>query len=318
MTTQPSEAFVYLRGAFVPNGAATLNVRTHGFLYGTAVFEGVKAYWTPERETMFIFRALDHYRRLHQSCRILRLKPTLSVNQMVALTAEIIERNGCTEDTYLRPIVYKADERVGPLLDVPGTVDDFCLFTTPMSAYMDTQKGLHLCVSSWRRIDDNMIPARAKVNGAYVNTALAKTDAALSGYDDAIVLTEDGHVAEGSAMNLFLVRDGKLITPSVSSNILEGITRATIMELAQKELGLTIESRQVDRTELYIADEIFVCGTAVEVSPVTRVDHRNIGNGTVGPITKQLYDLYDQVIHGRHPDYTHWLTPVKAAVLTAS
>jgi len=314
MTTETAEPFVYLRGQFLPLSAATLDVRTHAFLYGTAVFEGIKAYWAPEREAMFIFRAEEHFRRLQQSCRIVRLHCPLSVARMVELSAELIARNGCREDTYLRPIVYKADTRIGPILEIPGTKDDFLLFTVPMSGYLDTQKGLHLCVSSWRRLDDNMIPARAKVNGAYVNTALAKTDAALAGFDDAIVLTEDGHVAEGSAMNLFLVRDGKLITPTTTSNILEGITRATVIELAQKELGLTVEARTVDRTELYIADEVFLCGTATELAPVTRIDHRPIGEGTIGPITRQLYELFGRAIRAQLPDYLHWLTPVPSAV----
>ncbi len=315
--TQTSEPIVFIRGNFVPDREATLSVRTHGFLYGTAVFEGIKAYWVPDRDKMFIFRAEEHYRRLVQSCRILHLKSPLSIERMVELTAELIARNGSREDTYLRPIVYKADERIGPTLIAPDTRDDFCLFSAPMSGYVDTRRGLHVCVSSWRRLDDNMIPARAKVNGAYVNTALAKTDAALSGFDDTIVLSDDGHVAEGSAMNLFLVRDGKLITPAVSSNILEGITRATVIELAQRELGLTLEARTIDRTELYTADELFLCGTATEVAPVTRVDHRSVGDGAVGPITQAIYDLYDQVIHGRLPNYLHWLTPVETAVLTA-
>jgi branched-chain amino acid aminotransferase len=315
MTTNTAEPVAYIRGAFVPLPEATLDVRTHAFLYGTAVFEGLKAYWVPERERMFVFRAAEHYRRLLQSCRVLRLHCPLSVERMIALSAEIVLRNGCCEDTYLRPIVYKADLRIGPVLDVPGTKDDFLLFTVPMSGYLDTRKGLHLCVSSWRRLDDNMIPARAKVNGAYVNTALAKTDASLNGFDDAIVLTDDGHVAEGSAMNLFVVRDGRLITPAVSSNILEGITRATIIELAHKELGIPVEARQVDRTELYVADELFLCGTAAEVAPVTRLDHRAIGEGKIGPITGQLVALFDRVIHARHPDYLHWLTPVEAVVV---
>lgn len=314
MTTNTSEPVVYIRGDFVPLREATIDVRTHAFLYGTGVFEGIKSYWVPERASMFLFRAEDHFRRLLQSCRILRLSCPLAVARMVELSAEIVARNGCREDTYLRPIVYKADLRVGPILEVPGTRDDFLLFTVPMGAYLDSHQGLHLCVSSWRRIDDNMIPARAKVNGAYVNTALAKTDAALSGFDDTIVLTDDGHIAEGSAMNLFLVRDGKLITPSVSNNILEGITRDTVIELARKELGLTVEARQVDRTEIYIADELFLCGTAAEVAPVTRVDHRSIGDGEIGPITSRIYDLFNQVIRGRHPDYLHWLTPVEVAV----
>ncbi len=300
----------YLRGQFLPLAEATLNVRTHAFLYGTAVFEGVKAYWDAAEEQLYIFRGADHYRRLCQSCQILRLTPPHTAAEMLALSAQILQKNQLRTNTYLRPIIYKADCRIGPILTVPDTQDDFCLFVEPMNAYLSAEQGLHLGVSSWRRIDDNMIPARAKVNGAYVNTALAKTDAHLAGFDDAIVLTAEGHVAEGSAMNLMLVRNGVLITPSITDNILEGITRDTILTLAKQELGLKVEYRSVDRTELYIADEIFVCGTAVEVAAVTKVDHHPIGSGKLGPVTQQLQTLFDKLIHGYLPQYSDWLTPV--------
>jgi len=221
-----------------------------------------------------------------------------------------LQRNQCNSPTYLRPIVYKSDLRIGPILKVPHTHDDFCLFSLPMDGYLDTNNGIKVGVSSWRRLDDNAIPARAKVNGAYVNTALAKTDGYASGFDDVIVLTNDGHVAEGSAMNLFLVRDGKLITSSVTDNILEGITRNSIIELAAKELGIETVSRTIDRTELYIADEAFFVGTAAEVTPIISVDHRPVGDGVVGTVTGKLRDLYSKAVQGRLPDYQHWLTKV--------
>lgn len=304
----------FLRGEFLPLADANISIRTHAFLYGTGVFEGVKAYWVPADDRLYIFRAADHYRRLLQSCAIMRLNCPQSLEAMVQLSIEIIQRNQFRTDTYLRPIVYKADTRVGPILTVPNTYDDFCLFAEPMGAYLTKgAEGLHLGISAWRRIDDNMIPARAKVNGAYVNTALAKTDAHLSGFDEALVLTADGHIAEGSAMNFMMVRNNTLITPSVTENILEGITRDTVLTLATQELGLKIESRTVDRTEVYIADEVLLCGTAAEVSSVTRIDHRPIGDGTPGPITRRLRDLFDKVVHGHLPQYQHWLTPVPPA-----
>jgi len=226
------------------------------------------------------------------------------------LTVELIRRNQCKGQTYIRPIVYKADLRIGPILTVENTHDDFCLFTVPMEGYLDTTKGIHVGVSSWRRLDDNAIPARAKVNGAYVNTALAKTDGHMAGFDDVIVLTNDGHVAEGSAMNLFLLRDDRLITSSITDNILEGITRSTIIQLAQNELGLSTVSRQIDRTELYVADEAFFVGTATEVAPIIKIDHRPVGDGVIGEVTKKLQDLFSKVIHGHLPKYEHWLTRV--------
>jgi branched-chain amino acid aminotransferase len=305
-----SNPFAYLRGEFLPLDDANINVRTHAFLYGTAVFEGVKAYWIAETGQMAVFRMADHYKRLLQSCKILRLRSPHNAEEMGNLTTELIRRNQCQSATYIRPIVYKADLRIGPILTVENTKDDFCLFTVPMDAYLNTNNGLHVGVSSWRRLDDNAIPARAKVSGAYVNTALAKTDGHMAGYDDVVVLTNEGHVAEGSAMNLFLVRDGQLITSSVTENILEGITRATIAELAEQELGLKVVSRPIDRTELYVADEAFFVGTATEVAPITRIDHRPVGDGNLGKITTSLKDLFDKAIHGHLPKYEHWLTRV--------
>jgi branched-chain amino acid aminotransferase len=300
----------YLRGEFLPLAKATLDIRTHAFLYGTSVFEGIRAYWVADQGQILVFRAQEHYARLERSCRILHLQCPLSFERILELTGEILQKNQCQSDTYLRPIVYKSDRRIDPFLSTPDTQDDFCLFTVPLQQYIDTQKGLHLGISAWRRLDDNMMPARAKVSGAYVNSALAKTDAKLSGFDDAILLSEDGHVAEGSAMNLFLVRNGRLITPSVTSNILEGITRDTIIQLAKQELGLEVEGRSIDRTELYIADELFLCGTATEIAPVTKVDHRIIGSGKMGVLTQKLQGLYQQVVRGKLPQYQHWLMPI--------
>lgn len=305
-----ADQYAYLRGEFVPLDQATISVRTHAFLYGTAVFEGVKAYWLDEPKQMGVFRMEDHYKRLLQSCHILRLRSPHSLEEMSEITMELIRRNKCEGQTYIRPIVYKADLRIGPILTVENTKDDFCLFTVPMDGYLDTTKGIHVGVSSWRRLDDNAIPARAKVNGAYVNTALAKTDGHLSGFDDVIVLTNEGHVAEGSAMNLFLLRGNQLITSSITDNILEGITRSTIMQLAEQELGLSTVSRPIDRTELYVADEAFFVGTATEVAPIIKIDHRSVGDGEVGKTTKKLQDLFSKVIHGHLPKYSHWLTRV--------
>ncbi|WP_218081126.1 branched-chain amino acid transaminase [Anthocerotibacter panamensis] len=304
----------FVRGAFVPLSEATLDIRTHAFLYGTAVFEGIKAYWVPAEDLLYIFRAEDHYKRILNSAKILRLHSPQDLAGMIQRSVEILQRNQFRTNTYLRPIIYKADTRIGPVLVVPDTRDEFLLFAEPMGAYLN-KEGLHLTISSWRRLDDNMIPARAKVNGAYVNTALAKTDAALAGFDDAIVLNQDGHVAEGSAMNLMIVRNGTLITPGITDNILEGITRDTIMTLASAELGIPIEKRPVDRTELYIADEVLLCGTAAEVSPVTQIDFHPIGTGKPGPVTQKLMDLFDKVIHGHLPQYQHWLTPVPLKTL---
>jgi branched-chain amino acid aminotransferase len=187
--------------------------------------------------------------------------------------------------------------------------ESFAIITVPMGRYLDTQKGLHCGVSSWRRIQDNAIPCRGKICGAYVNSALAAQEARDRGFDEAIFLNEDGHVAEGSAMNLFLVRQGRLLTPDVSEGILEGITRDTIMTLARGSLAVSTETRAVDRTELYVADEVFLCGTAAEVAPVTRIDGRLVGSGQPGRLTLRLQKIYEQVVHGRMSQYRHWLEP---------
>lgn len=299
---------VFFEGKFVPANEAKISVSTHAFLYGTSVFEGIRAYWSDSDKKLYIFRPLEHYQRLKQSAKILRMELPRSPEELVELTREMLRYNNPKEDTYIRPISYKADLRIGPsLLNVK---DEFCLFAVPMGDYIDTTKGISVAVSSWRRVEDNAIPARAKIAGSYVNTALAKTDALLSNFADAIVLDEAGHVAEGSAMNLIIVRNGKLITSAITDNILEGITRASIIELATKELGLEVEERSIDRTELYIADEMFFCGTGAQVSPITSVDYYDVGNGQIGPITQKLKDLYYDLVRNKLPKYSQWCVEV--------
>ncbi|MEJ5198675.1 MAG: branched-chain amino acid transaminase, partial [Anaerolineae bacterium] len=255
-----------------------------------------------------VVRLLDHYRRMLQSTKLLRMELGLTAEQMSDLTVELLRREGYREDVYIRPLAYKANEIIGVRLH--NLRDAFAIFAVPFGKYIEQQEGAKVCFSSWRRNDDNAIPPRGKVTGAYVNSALIKSEAMLNGYDEAIVLNADGHVSEGSAENLFIVRGGKLITPPVSANILEGITRQAIMDLARVELGIETVERQIDRSEVYIADEAFFCGTGVEVTPIGSVDHIPLGNGGVGPITRQIRDLYFRVVRGEEPKYRDWLTPV--------
>ncbi len=304
--------FAFFEGRFVPLEEAKISVQTHAFLYGTAVFEGIRAYWVEEERDLLVFRMREHYERLIDSCRILRIRPRYNVDELCEITVELLARNNDEQDVYLRPIYYKSSATIGPEL---GRVDDdFVLFSVPMGEYLDLEKGLRVRVSSWRRLSDNMLPGRAKVNGAYVNAALAKTEAVDDGYDEAIFLTQDGHVSEGSAENLFIVRDGVLITPPVTDDILEGITRATIMELAREELGLEVVERSIDRTELYVADEAFFTGTGAQVSPISEIDNRPVGSGGIGPISRQIQELYFRVVRGKEPRYRKWCTPVRATV----
>ena len=306
------DSIAYFNGKFIPLREANINIMTHAFQYGTGIFEGIRGYWNQDEKQMYVFRMKEHYERLAKNCKILRLELTKSVDELCNITIELMQKNNPTCDMYIRPNVYKCGIIVGPsLLNKNGsnpTALSIC--TMPMGEYVDISKGLHVCVSSWTRVDDNAIPARGKIQGSYVNTALAKTDALLNGFDDSIVLSQDGHVSEGSAMNLFIIRDGKLITTPVTANILEGITRDTVIELAKKEFGIETEVRQIDRTELYICDEVFYCGTGAQVSPITMVDHRHVGDGKIGPISKKLQELYFNVVRGREKKYRSWCTSV--------
>lgn len=299
----------FLRGEFVPLENATINVMTHAFNYGSAVFEGIRGNWNEKQEQLYLFNTRGHFERLRMSAKIMRLNLRYSDNELVEMTHELVRRNGYREDVYVRPLVYKSSEEVG--VRMHDLEDDFLLFVTPFGAYLDLDAGVRCMTSSWRRIDDTMIPARAKVSGLYVNNAMAKTEAQLNGFDEAIMLNVDGHVSEGSGENIVIVRDGKLITPIESDNILEGITLETALQLAKNDLNLTVERRSIDRSELYIADEIFMTGTAAHLTPVTEVDRIPIGNGSAGPISSQLQKTYLDMITGRLlPHYSEWLDPI--------
>jgi branched-chain amino acid aminotransferase len=303
-----ADVVCYFEDAFVPLADAKIGVMTHGFLYGTAVFEGIRAYWNPEQGQLYGLKLREHYRRLSQSTRVMLMDLGYSVDDLVALTVDLLRRNGYREDTYIRPTVYKSTEAIGVRLH--NLDSRMVLFAIPFGNYIDTDGGITAQTVSWRRNSDVSIPARSKIVGAYANSAFAKSEAQLNGYDEAIVLTLDGHASEGSAENLFMVRDGVLITPPVSDDILEGITRAALMELAEKELGLHTVQRSIDRSELYVADEVLLCGTGAQVSPVISIDHRAVGTGEVGPIAGRLKDLYFEAVRGRAPAYSDWLTPI--------
>jgi branched-chain amino acid aminotransferase len=298
----------YFEGKFVPIAEAKVSIMTHAFNYGTGVFEGIRAYWNAEQEQLYAVRLRDHYRRLLQSTKVLRMQFDLDADQMSALTVELLRREGYREDTYIRPLAYKANEVIGVRLH--NLNDEFAIFAAPFGKYIEQQEGAKVCISSWRRNDDNAIPPRGKITGSYVNSALIKSEALLNGYDEAMVLNADGHLSEGSAENLFIVRGGKLITPPVSANILEGITRQLIIDLAKEELGVETVERQIDRTEAYIADEAFFCGTGVEVTPIGSVDQILLGAGVVGPITRRISELYFRIVRGDEPRYMHLLTPI--------
>ncbi len=299
--------YAFFNKQFVPLSEAKVGIMTHALHYGTACFEGIRGNWNSEEQQIYLFRVKDHYERLHKSCHIIKINLPYTVGELHRLTVELVEKNGYQEDIYIRPMVYKSSQAIGVRLH--NLEDDFFIFVIPFGPYLDLEKGARCCVSTWRRIDDNMIPPRAKVTGLYVNSALAKTEAWERGFDEAILLTQEGHVSEGSGENIFLVLDGKLVTPSSSDNILMGITRDSIIKLARNELRIDTIERQVDRSELYLAEECFLTGTAAHVTPVIEIDHRQIGSGKIGKITRKLQQLYFNVIQGRNPKYLDWCTP---------
>lgn len=307
--------YAYFRKQFVPLEDAKIGIMTHAFNYGTGVFEGIRGNWNAEEGQMYLFRVRDHFERFVRSCHILKIDLPYTVDEYCALTTKLVEMCGFQEDIYVRPLGYKSSEAVGVRLH--DLDDDFLLFVTPFGNYLDVEAGIRCCTSSWRRIDDNMIPARAKVTGLYVNSALAKTEAMENGYDEAIMLNQDGHVSEGSGENIFLVWKNTLVTPPASDNILVGITRESVVILAREELGLETVERSIDRSELYIADECFMTGTAAHVSPVLEVDHRTVGNGKIGPVTAKLQKLYFDLIRGKLAKRREWCTPAYSKLVKA-
>jgi branched-chain amino acid aminotransferase len=307
--------FAYFQGSIVPYSQAKVGVLTHTFNYGTGVFGGLRAYWNEKDGQLYLFRPLDHFRRFLDSTRLLDMSLPHTPAQLAEVTVDLLRREARREDTYVRPLAYIPDEAIGVRLhDLHA---DITIVSVPFGRYIEDEEGSHVTFSSWRRIDDNCIPARGKVIGAYVNSAFIKTDAMRGGYDEAIVLNQDGHISEGSAENFFLVRNGVLVTPPVTDNILEGITRRTVIQLAREELGMTVVERPIDRTEVYVAEEAFFCGTGVQIVAITRVDHRRIADGKMGPFVSRLRDLYFRIVRGTEPKFKDWNTPIYAKPVRA-
>ncbi len=300
--------FAYFQGEIVPYAEAKIGLLTHAFNYGTAAFGGVRGYWNDEQHQLYVFRPLDHFERLLNSAKLLCADHSFTKEQLRDIALELLREEGLREDCYLRPLLYKADEIIGVKLH--DLTDEFAMVAVPFRKYVERDDQAHVTFSSWRRIDDNAIPARGKITGAYVSTAFVKTDALRAGFDEALVLNEAGHLAEGSAENAFMVRSGRLITPPITENILEGITRRTVIKLAREELGLEVLERPIDRTEVYLADEFFLVGTAAQITAVTKVDFRRIGSGQMGPVTSKLRGLYDDLVRGKLPAYSAWTEPV--------
>jgi branched-chain amino acid aminotransferase len=307
----PLPQFAYFQGAIVPYSQAKVGVLNHTLNYGTGVFGGLRAYWNDSERQLFLFRPLDHFRRFLDSSRLLDMSLPHTPAQLAEITVELLRREGRREDSYVRPLAFVPDETVGVRLhDLHA---DITIVSIPFGRYIESEEGTHATFSSWRRVDDNSIPARGKIIGSYVNSAFIKTDAMRAGFDEAIVLNQDGHISEGSAENFFMVRGGVLVTPPVTDNILEGITRRTVIQLAREELGMTVVERSIDRSEVYLAEEAFFCGTGVQIAAITRVDHRPIADGKMGPFVTRLRDLYFRIVRGMEPKFRAWNTPIYPA-----
>jgi branched-chain amino acid aminotransferase len=305
------QRFAYFQKQFVPLEDAKIGVMTHAFNYGTGCFEGIRGNWNPEKRDIFLFRVREHFERLARSCRILNIELPYTVEELTAMTVKVVAMCEFEEDVYVRPLAYKSSEILGVRLH--NLEDDFLMFVTPFGNYLDVDAGARCCTSSWRRVDDLGIPARAKPTGIYLNSALAKTEANLNGFDEAIVLTHDGHVSEGSGENIFIIENGRLVTPPSADNILVGITRNTVIQIAQEELGMETVERPIDRSELYIADEVFMTGTAAHVTPIIEIDHRKIGSGQVGATSAKLQRLYFAAARGEMEKYSSWVIPAYAS-----
>ena len=297
---------VYANGRFCRYDEAKIGLMTHALHYGTGCFEGVRGFWSARDEELYLFQLQDHFERLHASAKILMMTVPHTVAELVAITTELCARNNFRSDVYVRPLMYKSNEEIGVRLH--DVADALAIIAMPFERYFEATAGLNCTVSAWRRIDDTTAPARAKVTGVYINSALAKSEAILNGYDEAILLSADGHVSEGSAENIFMVKKGVIYTPDASQNILEGCTRKTLMTLADAEFGMTVTERAIDRSELFTADEVFISGSAAGLQFVRAIDHRIVGDGTQGPVAKKLADVYDKVVRGALPAYHPWLT----------
>ena len=298
----------YFRGQVVPYSDVRLGLLTHALNYGTAVFGGLRAFWNEDEKELFVFRPLDHFRRFVDSARILRMDLGRTPHDLWAGLRALLRKQETRTDCYIRALAFYADETLGVRLH--GLTPEVSIVAMPFGHFVANDDNAHASISSWQRISDNVLPARGKITGGYVNSALAKTDAQLAGFDEALVLNDDGHVCEGSVENLFVARGGVVVTPPVTQDILEGITRRTAIQLLREDLGVEVVERPIDRTEVYLSDEVFLTGTGVQIVAVTRVDHRSIGSGRMGEITKKLKPVLSGLVRGKNAKRREWCAPV--------
>ena len=312
MATYSFLDYAFFEGRIVPFSEAKVSIATHSLQYGTGAFAGIRGYLSADGETINVLRLRDHTTRLLRSATLLRAELPYDADSLATVITDLIAKNAPAEDIYVRPFIYKPELALTPRLR--GVGDALAVYVLPLGDYISTE-GISAIVSSWVRVSDNAIPSRGKLTGSYINSAFAKDEALAAGADEAILLNDAGKVAEGSAANLFIVREGTLITPPVNADVLEGITRRSVITIAQ-DAGIPVEQRQIDRSELYVADEVFLCGTGAKISPVTTIDGRPIGDGQVGPVVARLQGIFDGIVRGRDARYAGWLTPVRIPVAT--
>lgn len=303
----PLQPYAYFEGEFVPSDQAKVSIATHALQYGTGAFGGIRGYLDVSEETINIFRLPDHTRRLMNSGRILRSKLDLDADGLANVIQELVARNNPKSNVYIRPFIYKAGLELTPSLR--GIRDSLAIYMIAFGDYFAMDTPLRVMVSSWVRLSDNIIPSRGKITGGYINSSLAKDQADEAGYDDALMLNTAGKIAEGSGANLFLVRNGTLITSPINSDILEGITRRSILMFA-RDAGIAVEEREIDRSELYVADEAFFCGTGAQVVAIGSIDGRDVGDGQRGPITTRIQEIFFSLVRGQDKTYESLLTKV--------
>ncbi len=302
-----SQAYVFYQGEIKKENEVNISIRSKAFNYGLGCFEGIRAYWDDEEKQLYVFRLKEHYERLLESCKALYINIPYTAEELCNWTVELLKKNNYKTNVYIRPVAFKGSEELFPTL-----YDDdnrMLIYCQPLGK-LAQKETFRACISSWRRISDTMMPPRTKATAAYLNSALASLEALQNGYDEAILLTDSGYVCEGPGENIFMVKNGKLITPPPSDNILEGITRNTVMILAKEELGMEIVERSIARTELYSSQELFFSGTAMEVTAISEVDNRKIGNEEVGEVCKKIKELFFGLTTGKNQKYREFCTPV--------
>jgi branched-chain amino acid aminotransferase len=307
-TAEHPNTWVFFEGDFARYHDVKLGLMTHALHYGTAVFEGIRAYWNEKKGQLYLLEAAAHYERMKRSANVMRMTLPHSTEELVNFTLELLRRNQFKSDVYIRPLLYTSSEEIGVRLH--NLNRSFFIYAVPFGKYVEVDAGIRCMVSTWRRVPDQALPARAKITGSYAQAALAKSEAVEDGFDEAIVLAIDGHVSEGSAENLFMLKDGAFITPPVTDDILEGVTRQLLIKVIRDELNLQVLERSIDRTELYTCDELLLCGTGAQISPVIEVDRRPIGDGKVGEFTQELQNIYFSAVRGEAPKYKDWTIPV--------